>query len=88
MTAELTAARAWAQCRLNAMQEPPWAQVQYEQLIRVIDEILAAQSATITLEDSLRSERSRDSVPPRAANIFDIDSARPHRLVQPVRLPM
>jgi hypothetical protein len=88
MTDELQKVRAWAQAKLDAQQEPPWAVKRYKDLISLLDEILASQAATIDLEDSLRLGRSQGNDPRQAANIVEIDTARRRRSVISVRLPM
>jgi hypothetical protein len=54
-TAELSRARQWAQSKIDAGSEPPWAWYQYMKLIESIDAILAGM-AVITTENSQQSE--------------------------------
>jgi hypothetical protein len=88
MKDELAKIRAWAQAKIDAGQEPPWAWKTYKDLIEVVDEILAGQAATITLEDSLRLQDQSECVPPLSGNIVRIDSARRRSAPQRIRLPM
>lgn len=85
---DLVKVRAWAQGKLDALQEPPWATKRYKDLIALIDEIQASQAATISLEDSLRLEQRQAPALPQGENIRSIDSARPRPSTRPVTLPM
>jgi hypothetical protein len=85
---QLNAVKEWAKEKIAQGKEPPWATVQYNKLINVVTDILAAQAVTISLEDSLLLESRREPAPPQGANIRHIDSARRHPVVQRVRMPM
>lgn len=88
MREELVKIQAWAQAKIEAGQEPPWAWKTYKDLIEAIDQILASQDATITLEDSLRLQDLSACAPQPSANIVRIDTARRRSTVIAVRLPM
>jgi hypothetical protein len=88
MDRELMSVRAWAQGKLDANQEPPWAVQRYQDLVALLDEILASRASTVTLEDSLRSQAQSESVLQRGENIVHIDSAQRRLTVRKVQLPM
>jgi hypothetical protein len=87
-TDDLRKVRDWAQAKLDAEQEPPWAVKQYKDLIATLDEILACRAATIVLGDSPQLANSQDSDHQLSGNIVQINSARRRRAVIVVRLPM
>jgi hypothetical protein len=88
MKEELQKVRAWAEGKIAQGSEPPWAFSRYKDLIALLDDILASQAATISLEDSLQSQEHQEPDPLLAAGIRHIDSARRRRVAIPVRLPM
>lgn len=88
MKDELAKVRNWAQSKLDAQTEPPWATRRYKDLVALIDEILASQAATISLEDLLRLEAHQAPALPQGENIRHIDSARRRHTATKVRLPM
>ena len=89
MDTKLKEVRAWAQSKLDARTEPPWAVEQYQNLISTLDEILAARAVTISPEeDSRRSALRRERGLPQGANIRRIDTARRRPAVLRVRMPM
>jgi len=50
--AELERVRRWAQSKLDAGQEPPWAWYRYMQLVDAINGIIDGRAATVTLDPS------------------------------------
>ena len=55
-TAELKRVRQWAQEKIDAGSEPPWAWFQYMKLIETVDAILQGADATTTTENSQQSD--------------------------------
>ena len=88
MKDDLIKVRDWAQAKLDARQEPPWAVAHYRNLVQTIDDILAAQASTITLEESLRLQDQSARAPQLPACIVRIGSARRRSTLTPVQLPM
>jgi hypothetical protein len=56
MRDELEKVSRWAQSKIDAAAEPPWAWYQYMKLIETCDAILLGMAATTTMESSPRSE--------------------------------
>jgi hypothetical protein len=87
MKDELTRVRAWAQSKIDAGSEPPWAWYQYMKLIETIDALLAGMASTVT------TGSSQQSAPPAEKYLRLVDAKRsqetaPHHPVGlPVRLP-
>lgn len=59
MTENLTAVRSWAQEKISAGTEPPWAWYQYMKLIETIDAILASNACVSTVEVSASQSHLR-----------------------------
>jgi hypothetical protein len=77
---ELNKMLAWAQGKIAAGEEPPWAYATYQQLIGALEKIIAGRAVTISLEDSLRLPKP-DPLP---EGVTHIDSARPVKVVLPM----
>jgi hypothetical protein len=89
MDAKLREVREWAEGKIAQCQEPPWAQKRYQDLIALLDEILASRAATISLEDSLRLQAHQVPDLPRSDRIRHISDARSRRgRPLKIRLPM
>jgi hypothetical protein len=59
-TAELRRARQWAQEKIDAGSEPPWAWYQYMKLIETIDAIFQGAEATTPMENLQQSAERRE----------------------------
>ena len=79
---------SWAQDKIDAQQEPPWAWEQYHQLLAVLDGVKEGREAVILLEDSLESERRQGSEILHADRIVPLDSVRRHPSSMDPVLPM
>ncbi len=88
---ELEKTRAWADEKLAAGQEPPWAWYQYMKLRETLDAILAGQAATAAFNPTESSPQLAER-PERhlrlvgEANQQDISQSRHAGL--PLQLPM
>jgi hypothetical protein len=80
--------RSWATQKIQGGSEPPWAWYQYMKLIESVDAILSGMDATITLQDSLGSERRSETHLRLVARTDLQDSAPRHPSESPVSLPM
>ena len=82
---ELNRIRQWANEKIQAGSEPPWAWYQYMKLIEPIDAILEGMATTenLQLPDAHRERRLRlvDSKSQQ-------DTSQPHHTGPKVRLPM
>lgn len=56
MRDELENVRRWAQAKIDAGAEPPWAWYQYMKLVETCDAILTGMTATVTMENLPQSE--------------------------------
>lgn len=84
---QLAAVRDWAQDKLDAGAEPPWARDQYLELVAAIDAIAAARRV-VTMAD-LPQPAPRRGTPLRlAVTAGQRENAPRHPAVQPVQLPM
>jgi hypothetical protein len=84
---ELQRIRKWAQDKIDAGSEPPWAWYQYMKLIESIDAILDGMSATIT-ENSQRLALR----PGKLLRLVDAkspqDTSQRHPSGSKIRMPM
>lgn len=66
MRTELQKVRDWADAKLAAGEEPPWAWFQYMKLREVIDDTLAGMDAVVEIETSMGTKLQvvRDSDKP------------------------
>jgi hypothetical protein len=87
MEGELQRVREWAQAKLDAGHEPPWAWYQYMKLREALDAILAGMAATTT-ESSPQSEERQATYLRLVDSTCPQDSAQRHRPEPPVPLPM
>ena len=86
MKEQLEQVRAWAQDKLAAGQEPPWAWYQYMKLRETLDAILDGMDATTT-ENSPQSELRLVHL--RLVGTADLQDKSQHRPVGlPVQPPM
>lgn len=85
--AELNRVREWAQEKIDAGSEPPWAWYQYMKLIETVRTILDGMDATTT-------ENSPQSVQHQGTHLRLVDSTDrqgtflPHPAGSKVRMPM
>jgi len=87
MREELQRVRDWANDRITAGDEPPWAWFQYMKLRETADAILQGMAATTTESSpqlAARAERHLRLVGAKCSP----DSAQPHQLDQQAPLPM
>jgi hypothetical protein len=87
-TAELRRVRQWAQEKIDAGSEPPWAWFQYMKLIEVTDTILKSMAVTTTENLPQSAER-----PGRRLQLVDSKSQQDNTPLHPsdspkVRMPM
>jgi hypothetical protein len=86
-TAELRRVRQWAQDKIDAGSEPPWAWFQYMKLIEVTDTILKGMAVTTTESSPQSQER-----PDRGLRLVDSkcpqDNAQHHPAEPKIRMPM
>ena len=88
MRDELQKVRDWANEKIAAGQEPPWAWYQYMKLRETLDAILAGMAATRSMDHSQQSER-RSGSHLRLVDASDQqDTALSHRVGVAVQLPM
>lgn len=86
-TAELKRLRQWAQEKIDAGSEPPWAWYQYMKLIETADAILAGMAVTTTEnlpQSAERPERRLQLV----ADTSRKDTAQRHLAETKLPLPM
>ena len=83
---ELDRVRAWADDKLTAGQEPPWAWYQYMKLRETLDAILAGMAATT--ETSPQSERRPEKPLRLVVSTCPQDTVQSHLADKPVQLPM
>ena len=86
-TAELQRLRQWAQEKIDAGSEPPWAWYQYMKLIETVDAILAGMDVTTTenLPQSVqRPEKRLRLVGAKRQQ----DTSPPHPVDSKVQMPM
>jgi hypothetical protein len=86
-TAELRRVRQWAQDKINAGCEPPWAWFQYMKLIEVTDAILQGMAVTTTVSSQQAEEHPGKRL--RLVGRNDRQDSAQCRPAEPkVRLPM
>ena len=86
MQSELIKVRDWAQAKIDAGQEPPWAWYQYMKLIETTDAILASFQATT---ENLPQEASHQAMHLRLVASSGSQGSAPRRPAElPVQLPM
>jgi hypothetical protein len=87
MRKELETIRNWANEKIAAGQEPPWAWYQYMKLVETCDAILTATAATTPLGSPESEQHSGAHL--RLVDDSDrLDSARHHQSGLPIQLPM
>ena len=88
MKEQLEQVREWADGKLAAGEEPPWAWFQYMKLREVLDQILDGMDTTTQqMENSPQSEQTPGSGLRLVASNAPKDNAQSHRSSVPVRLP-
>ncbi|MEQ9151587.1 MAG: hypothetical protein RLO06_08830 [Parvibaculum sp.] len=87
MRDELETVREWADAKIKAGEEPPWAWFQYMKLRETLDQILAGMDATVTLQDSPESPDSSEKHLRLVGDSDQQDSAQRHSAGLPVHLP-
>lgn len=85
---KLTEVRDWAQAKLDANQEPPWAWKSYQQLIDSLDAVIAGREATVPLECSQQLAELLESALPQSGSVYPLDNARLRRGKADLQLPM
>ncbi len=86
MQAELQKVRDWADAKLATGEEPPWAWYQYMKLRETLDAILGGIDATTTVSSPQSPEHPGAHL--RLVDSTDQqDTAQPHSVGLPVRLP-
>jgi len=78
----------WANDKLEAQQEPPWARPVYEQLTEALAAIQDGREATTLLEDSQQLPLQLDDDRLLAENIYPLDIARLRRGTVKLQMPM
>ena len=86
-TAELQRIRDWAQSKIDAGSEPPWAWYQYMKLIETIDAIRQGMASTTTVNSRQSEERSGGQLR-LVASTRPQDASRPRPADQKIRMPM
>ena len=86
-TAELRRMRQWAQEKIDAGSEPPWAWYQYMKLIEVIDAILGGMAVTTTVNSQQSVERPEKRLQLVGAKCPQ-DTSQPRPVDSKVRMPM
>lgn len=86
MEFELKKVREWAQSKIDAGQEPPWAWYQYMKLIETTDAILASFQATT---ENLQLEAPHQAMHPRLVVSSDSpNNVQRHSSDVTVQMPM
>lgn len=84
---ELHRVRQWANEKIQAGSEPPWAWYQYMKLIESIDAILDGMAVTTT--ENLRQSAQRPGTSLRLVEATSQqDNSQPRPVVPKVRMPM
>ncbi|MCW3473443.1 hypothetical protein [Limobrevibacterium gyesilva] len=78
MDDELRRVRDWAQAKLDAGQEPPWAWYQYMKLVEAIDAILAGYQALIPMESLPRLDEHQATRLRLVVSTCSQDTAQSH----------
>ncbi len=86
-TAELKRLRQWAQEKIDAGSEPPWAWYQYMKLIETADAILAGMAVTTTVNLPQSAERPERRLQLVGAKCQQ-DTSRHHPVDPKIRMPM
>ena len=86
-TAELTRIRQWAQTKIDAGSEPPWAWYQYMKLIETIDAIKDGMASTTTVNSQQSGERPGARLQ-LVGGVDRQDNAPRHPADSKIRLPM
>ena len=87
MREELERIREWADAKIAAGQEPPWAWYQYMKLRETLDAILAGMAAVSPMESSPQSAPHSERHLRLVEAIDPKDSPPPHPAGLPTRLP-
>ena len=87
MREELQKVRDWADAKLAAGAEPPWAWFQYMKLRETLDQILSGQDATTT-ESSQQSGEHRGARLQLVDATYQPDAVQHHQPEPPIPLPM
>lgn len=87
-TAELRRVRQWAQEKIDAGSEPPWAWYQYMKLIETVDAIFQGMDATTTMENSQQLVQRPERRLQLVASTSPQDNAPRHPGEPKIRLPM
>ena len=88
MMGKLQEVRAWAQGKIDARQEPPWAWYQYMKLIETCDTILASMNATVKTASLQQSESRPGNVIQLAGSTSRQDAAPHHPDSETPQMPM
>ena len=84
----LSTVRQWAQRKLDAEQEPPWAHPLYVRLKDTIEQIESARASVTFLEDSPESAQHLESASQQQGEVCCLDTARRRRRKAYPQLPM
>jgi hypothetical protein len=88
MRDELEKVSRWAQSKIDAGAEPPWAWYQYMKLIETCDAILMGMAATATTGSSPRSESQSGAHLRLVDATYPQDVSQLHHAGLPVQMPM
>ena len=80
--------RMWAQAKVEAGSDPPWAWYQYMKLIEAANAILKGMDATATMASSQQSAKLPGTHLRLVGAIGSQDNAQPHQPETPTLLPM
>lgn len=83
----LTSIQNWAQSKIDAGTEPPWAWYQYMKLIETVQTILISQN-TVTKENLQQSVERSGNVLRLVASTSLQETAQPHHDISPPHMPM
>lgn len=84
----LSKVRQWAQQKLDAGQEPPWAHPHYVRLKDSIEQIESARAAVTVLGDSPELDLLQESASQQQDEVCCLDTARRRRRKASPLLPM
>jgi len=76
MDDQLARIREWAQGKVDALQELPWATRRSQHVIALIDEMVASQTAAVSREESRQPPGRLARCLSRDGNVIHLDSAR------------
>jgi hypothetical protein len=85
---QLARLRDWAQEKIQAGEEPPWAWYQYMKLVETVDTIVESLDATSPRDHSPQSEEHSDGHLRLVADNDSLSIAQRRSSGTPTRLPM